>query len=113
MRDFTRVMLSALMILVLFAAMGLREQESAQNVPAPARDATSVTNARMLRFPDVSATRIAFVYAGDIWVAAPDGAQPRRQQACKRPQGEAQPDLPGRQVGVECSVQPAGELDDR
>ncbi|MCB9895699.1 MAG: PD40 domain-containing protein [Planctomycetes bacterium] len=78
MRDFTRVMLSALMILVLFAAMGLREQESAQNVPAPARDATSVTNARMLRFPDVSATRIAFVYAGDIWVVPKEGGDARR-----------------------------------
>src|SRR5947209_5719359 len=26
-------------------------------------------DARMLRYPDVSANQIAFVYAGDIWVA--------------------------------------------
>lgn len=30
-------------------------------------------NARMLRYPDVSATHIAFVYAGDIWVVPRSG----------------------------------------
>ena len=39
--------------------------------------ATAVTwagvDARMLRYPDVSATDIAFVYAGDIWIVGKDG----------------------------------------
>lgn len=30
-------------------------------------------NARMLRFPDVSESRISFVYAGDIWIAPKTG----------------------------------------
>jgi tricorn protease len=33
----------------------------------------SQVNARMLRYPDVSATHICFVYAGDIWVVAKEG----------------------------------------
>lgn len=32
----------------------------------------------LLRQPTVSAEHVAFVYAGDIWVAARDGSQPRR-----------------------------------
>ncbi|MCP4897831.1 MAG: peptidase S41, partial [bacterium] len=35
-------------------------------------------NARMLRFPDVSATDIAFVYAGDVWVVAKEGGVAQR-----------------------------------
>lgn len=35
-------------------------------------------NARMLRFADVSATHIAFVYAGDIWVVAKQGGVAQR-----------------------------------
>ncbi|HLH53871.1 MAG TPA: PDZ domain-containing protein [Verrucomicrobiae bacterium] len=35
-------------------------------------------NARMLRYPDVSATQIAFVYAGDIWVAPKTGGEAMR-----------------------------------
>lgn len=30
-------------------------------------------NARMLRYPDVSATHICFVYAGDIWIVGKEG----------------------------------------
>jgi tricorn protease len=33
---------------------------------------------RMLSQPAVSADHIAFIYAGDLWVAGPDGSQPRR-----------------------------------
>jgi tricorn protease len=33
----------------------------------------SQVNARMLRYPDVSATHICFVYAGDIWIVAKEG----------------------------------------
>lgn len=35
-------------------------------------------DARMLRYPDVSETRIAFVYAGDIWVVAKSGGTAQR-----------------------------------
>src|ERR1700743_2199564 len=33
---------------------------------------------RMLFQPAVSADHIAFIYAEDLWVANPDGSQPRR-----------------------------------
>ncbi len=32
-------------------------------------------DARMLRYPAVSKTQIAFVYAGDIWLVAKEGAR--------------------------------------
>ena len=39
---------------------------------------SAAVNARMLRFPDVSETHIAFVYAGDIWVVEKEGGIARR-----------------------------------
>src|SRR5208337_3573709 len=42
-------------------------------------------DARMMRFPDVSATRIAFVYAGDIWIAPKTGGL---AQKLSSPKGE-------------------------
>jgi len=42
-------------------------------------------NARMLRYPDVSATHICFVYAGDIWVVAKEGGTALRLSS---PRGE-------------------------
>ncbi len=42
-------------------------------VAAAATPAAAQIDARMLRQPDVSATHIAFVYAGDIWVVAEAG----------------------------------------
>ena len=55
--------------------------------------ATSQTNspsacgidARMMRYPEVSATQIAFVYAGDIWVAPKAGGLAERLSS---PKGE-------------------------
>ena len=45
----------------------------AYNTALAAEGATATSpkgiDARMMRYPDVSATQIAFVYAGDIWVA--------------------------------------------
>ena len=35
-------------------------------------------SARMFRHPDVSATQIAFVYAGDIWVVPKTGGTAQR-----------------------------------
>jgi tricorn protease len=34
-------------------------------------------DARMLRYPDVSTDRIAFVYAGDVWIVATDSGRRR------------------------------------
>src|SRR5579859_4149272 len=45
------------------------------SAPAPAG---AQIDARMLRQPDVSATQIAFVYAGDIWVVAKAGGVAQR-----------------------------------
>src|SRR5438874_7782879 len=42
-------------------------------------------DARMLRYPDVSASQIAFVYAGDIWVAPKTGGAALRLSS---PKGE-------------------------
>ncbi len=40
-------------------------------------------DARMLRYPDVSETRITFVYAGDIWVAPKEGGVAQRLSSPK------------------------------
>jgi len=44
-------------------------------------------DARMLRYPDVSATHISFVYAGDIWIVPKEGGIARRLST---PAGEEQ-----------------------
>ncbi|HRI16204.1 MAG TPA: PDZ domain-containing protein [Verrucomicrobiota bacterium] len=59
-------------------ALTLVGQLLAQDKPTP-------IDARMMRFPDVSATQIAFVYAGDIWVAPKTGGVATRLSS---PQGE-------------------------
>src|SRR5262245_58173336 len=48
-------------------------------------NSASGVDARMLRFPDVSSTQIAFVYAGDIWVAPKTGGEAERLSS---PKGE-------------------------
>ena len=47
-------------------------------VLAVAAPTQAQVDARLLRFPDVSATQIAFVYAGDIWVVDISGGTARR-----------------------------------
>ena len=42
-------------------------------IVAAATPVAAQIDARMLRQPDVSATQIAFVYAGDIWVVPKTG----------------------------------------
>lgn len=54
-------------------------------VLATAGSAAAAVDARMLRFPDVSETSIAFVYAGDIWVVDKDGGVASRLSS---PSGE-------------------------
>lgn len=39
---------------------------------------TNTTDTRLLSQPAVSANNIAFIYAEDLWIANPDGSQPRR-----------------------------------
>ena len=53
-----------LYVLALLACQAMSGQD------APVEGAI---NARLLRQPDVSATQIAFVYAGDIWLAPKSG----------------------------------------
>lgn len=47
--------------------------------------ALAQVDARMLRYPDVSAQQITFVYAGDIWVVSKDGGTAQRLSS---PSGE-------------------------
>jgi tricorn protease len=47
--------------------------------------ATAQIDARLMRYPAVSATQIAFSYAGDIWVVAKTGGEARRLST---PKGE-------------------------
>jgi len=49
-----------------------------------ARQASAI-DARLMRYPDVSATQITFVYAGDIWVAPKNGGSAVRLSS---PRGE-------------------------
>jgi len=42
----------------------------------------------LLRSPALSADRLAFVYAGDLWIAARDGSNPRRLTAHPAEEGE-------------------------
>jgi tricorn protease len=51
----------------------------------PAAEKPARIDARMMRHPDVSATQIAFVYAGDIWVAPKTGGEAVRLSS---PRGE-------------------------
>ncbi len=50
-----------------------------------AADAPQPIDARMMRYPDVSATQIAFVYAGDIWLVPKTGGTAFRVSS---PRGE-------------------------
>lgn len=45
---------------------------------AGAHTASAQIDAKMLRYPDVSATEIVFVHAGDIWLVPKDGGVARR-----------------------------------
>jgi tricorn protease len=38
----------------------------------------NINDTRMLSQPAISANHIAFIYAEDLWIANPDGSQPRR-----------------------------------
>ncbi|MCG3185474.1 MAG: Tricorn protease [Planctomycetes bacterium] len=70
----TLIPVVALLVLAaLLADSALIEQPSLAQDRAPAS-----TDARMLRYPDVSATHICFVYAGDIWTVPKTGGSATR-----------------------------------
>lgn len=60
--------------LVLFSAAALA---------AGTEESTHTPDARMLRFPDVSADQIVFVYAGDLWIVPKTGGTARRLSSPK------------------------------
>jgi len=64
---------------ILFAIFTLAPLTHAAEVQAP--------DARMLRFPDVSAEKIVFVYAGDLWTVPRAGGLARRLSS---PKGQEQ-----------------------
>jgi tricorn protease len=64
----------SLIAVVLFSGVAF-----AAEVP----DATHTPDARMLRFPDVSAKEIVFVYAGDLWIVTRQGGTARRLSSPK------------------------------
>ncbi len=67
-----------LVILLAFVSALSLTRAFPQEKPSP-------IDARMMRYPDVSATQIAFVYAGDIWVAPKAGGVATRLSS---PRGE-------------------------
>jgi len=74
----------ASLILLTILALTPKPQTYAADANAKSREADRI-DARMMRQPDVSATQIAFVYAGDIWVAPKGGGQAVRLSS---PRGE-------------------------
>lgn len=67
-------------IALFIALLALGGSPAARTATAPTR-----IDARMMRHPDVSATQIAFVYAGDIWLAPKSGGEAVRLSS---PRGE-------------------------
>ncbi len=73
-------------VLTLSLVLELAPRAAGQTNAQPAATAPGCgVNARMLRYPDVSATQIAFTYAGDIWVAPKTGGAAMRLSS---PKGE-------------------------
>src|SRR5947209_14364793 len=74
----------ALVLAVLaFEAQAAENNSTNHNSANPSNGCA--IDARMMRYPDVSATQIAFVYAGDIWVAPKSGGAALRLSS---PRGE-------------------------
>lgn len=77
-RTSTPGIVSRLLTPALAVSLSVGSMASAQPLEAQ-------VNARMLRHPDVSATHIAFVYAGDIWIVPKAGGT---AQKLSSPKGE-------------------------
>jgi tricorn protease len=73
-------------VFILLAAFVVEQLNASASAPTQTKSASGCgVDARMMRFPDVSATQIAFVYAGDIWVAPRSGGEAMRLSS---PKGE-------------------------
>lgn len=59
------------LLCVAVAGAAITMAHTAQALP-------STSDTRMLTEPALSATHLAFIYAGDVWLANPDGGAPRR-----------------------------------
>src|SRR6185369_16504335 len=64
--------------LILTLAVLCPATASRAAVPATPEPAPDAPLTRLLRYPDVSATHIAFVYGGDVWVVEATGGTARR-----------------------------------
>lgn len=70
MKPLVQSIMRKLFLLILLSGAFLLTQFT---TAAAADVAAKPIDARMMRYPDVSATQIAFTYAGDIWVAPKTG----------------------------------------
>lgn len=71
-------LLCSLMAIVFVAIASLYTREGAAQTAVSPPPTPDFTNARMLRYPDVSDTQICFVYGGDIWTAPKAGGNATR-----------------------------------
>ena len=65
-----RALASAVSLALVFATASARAAESTQG--------PDIHDTRLLSEPAISADRIAFIYAGDLWTADRDGRNVRR-----------------------------------
>src|SRR5512143_3273869 len=79
--------MKAIKAILLMLAGALITWPTAPGVHAAENDTASERgiDARMLRYPDVSASQIVFCYAGDIWLAPKTGGLAQRLSS---PRGE-------------------------
>ncbi|MBT5219335.1 MAG: peptidase S41 [Woeseia sp.] len=64
----------------------------------------------LLRTPDISAEHLAFVYAGDIWVADRDGSKPRRLTSSPVAEGNPKFSPDGSQIAFAASFENNGDV---
>jgi tricorn protease len=74
MRRSLATLRHALSLTVLFGATPVLSHDAGLGAQQPADTALT----RLLRYPDIHADRIAFVYGGDIWIVGSEGGLARR-----------------------------------
>ena len=75
----------------LLAGLAAAQRGNAQQAPIIAASGVDVNDTRLLSRPAISANNIAFVYAGDLWVAGIDGKNARRLIIGRRGSGVPAP----------------------